>query len=392
VNSSGVSQSILKKVTFSDRNNSTASSANLKGTALNEIVLKNFTGSGSNKFEFIDSTETAISVSLNNVHSTSGDMVKATAATTATVKGIGGSTNKVELDTGTLASLGIDGKADVELAGATASSVAVKVKGSDGIIKTDNGTITELKITSDTTANELSFNGSNTALEEITVEAASDADLKLDGDGAASIKLVDGSAVTAVSGVKLTFSNFTPSSGWTSSDGLKGGAGDDTFNLETGNYGAGVIAGGAGDDTFNVAAGSKVTLDGGAGDDVYDVALNTAGASTGTVASSNVVTISTTATNLANDKIKFPAASTAINAPSAVADEAAAIAWIEDVNNMTTADSLYLVTNSDNNVVYLVFNDSIAGLSAGDVIVKITNAPSNIGSATITADGTFTFV
>jgi|GEM_PF-1512064 len=494
IDSSNISQSTLKSVTLSGKHVAAPATYNIEGLGVDSITLNNLTvtGGGTHTVDLIDSTAPALAVNVANVAATTVQ-TNTTNATTANVTATGtantlkldttggaaiatlgingkadveltnsaaalaisasntngivktnvtatGTANKLKLDTtGALTTLGIDGQADVELTN-SAAALAISASNTNGIVKTNTATTVTANVTATGTANKLKLdtagalttlgingkadveltnddttltvnannadgtiktanattaniatagadsilNLESSALENVAITG--NKALTLDGSLAGTaVKLVDGNAATA----GLTITDFDPSGMSTTSHGIKGSSTiANTFNLASGNYSAAIITGGAGIDTFNVnSATEKVTLQGNGGNDIYNVAANTAG--NNTISASNVTIIDTSVTNMVGDKIKFPVVSTTtIFDHDTESTEAAAIAWINNPANMTSSNTIYHVGNTGDGVVYLIFNDTTQGLSSGDVIVKLSTA--STGTYAVTLDGTLT--
>lgn len=281
---------------------------------------------------------------LSNVAATTGLSVTGsnTGATTINVKG----------------STGTSDSYTVTFAG-TSGTVAA------GTVKTD--TIENVNVVSNGTTGKNTITVDSGTLKTVTVTGSKALDLAFTataGDTApgtgvtAGVTSIDGSAATGVLNINTTNVN---AAGLT----VTGGSANDVITLA----GTATVVAGAGNDTITTAAaGGKLT--GGAGNDKFDVALSV------TTGSTEATAVKATITDFAaGDSVKLLAgntlaaatlgAKTELTVAVTTLDAALQLASLTDVANEVS----WFQYGSD---TYIVANDGVVGLGAGDLVVKLT--------------------
>jgi len=224
----------------------------------------------------------------------------------------------------------------------------------------------------DATARTLTITGDQAAAVSFNTAFGTDS---VASTSSAGVSLIDASALTGkltlnAANVKTAFAGTT----------IKGGSNDDTITLaletsdSTATY---TVDAGAGNDSITTV-NEKSTLTGGAGKDYFDVTATKSGVSdaTGLDSALRMTTITDFA---AGDTIKM-ATTTVTVAGKALVTSATSLTSALDLalkGSAVTADkSAWFLYGADTYVV--VEGDSTDGLSADDIIVKLTGVTSDL--------------
>jgi hypothetical protein len=292
----------------------------------------------------------------------------------------------------------------VEFAKATGTTDAATVVlsgATGGTVKID--AIETLALQSTVKANSLTLSANT--LETVTITGDKGLALIATNATAASLKAVDASAATAA--VSIDVQNNA------NGVNVKGSTGADTINA-TGATKAATIDGGTGADTIIATANKGHTLTGGAGADAYSLAIGGKGAAetTGSLTTGDL----TTSAKLIAAAVKITDFATGdtlsllTSATKYVAADVVKLTGTQVENLAATGDLLNIVSDlTDTNLpagsgdvttivggigggkavsftvggnAYIFVNDSVAGLSANDVLIQLTG---------VTAPATITF-
>lgn len=181
-------------------------------------------------------------------------------------------------------------------------------------------------------------------------------------DAVNGVKLIDGSAATGALTINLTTNTPTINLAYAGLT-VKGGSGKDTITLAQ----KATVDAGAGDDTI-ISAAAGGTFTGGAGNDKFDVKLAIAtGATEATAIYAKITDLA------AGDTIAFASAGAAFSATKTALDNTVTnldLALAAASNNTTLGQITWFQYGGN---TYIVENvDGIAGIAAGDVVVKLT--------------------
>ena len=254
----------------------------------------------------------------------------------------------------------------LDLSSAAATNLAVNLQGAG---YTAEGSSASVSINAGTITKNMVFNTSGTkssatlagnSLENIVITGSSALSLDVTAQGGSGVsKLTSIDATAATDNLTITTHAATSLGGQTAMT-IKGGSGNDLILVAT----------------SSLSGSSAMSVTMGAGTDTVDVTSATLGSTT-----NKQITVITDF-NWAKDSVKFVAGTTF----------KAAEVNVTAANNLDAALTTALSTNDTlqwfkyGGDTYLVDNNTIAGLDAGDVVVKLTGVV-ELGSAVISSAG-----